>query len=72
MREEKMNEVIFINTPLQRGARKGKGCENRFNGFLSPTETVKTVSIHSVAGNTLLKQGVNETWHPAHLTYLTI
>jgi len=69
MRQKEMNEAILINTPLQRGVRTGAERENRFNGFLHPTETVETVSVHPVAGNTLLKQGVNETWR---LTYLTI
>jgi hypothetical protein len=68
MREEKMNAAVFINTPLKRGLRMDAESENRFNGFAWPTETVETVSICPGAGNTLLKQGVNETWYLADLT----
>ena len=68
MREEKMNVAIFINTPLQRGARTDAERENRFNGFARPTETIETVSICRGAGSTLLKQGDNETWYLADFT----
>jgi len=67
-----MNAAIFTNTPLQGGARTDAERENRFNGFVRPTETVETVSICPGAGNTLLKQGVNETWRLADLTDVTI
>jgi hypothetical protein len=67
-----MNAAIFMNTPLQRGAQTGEGRENRFNGFTWRTETVETVSICPGAGNTLLKQGVNEIWRSIDLSDLTI
>ncbi|MGA9451692.1 MAG: hypothetical protein WBW41_10185 [Verrucomicrobiia bacterium] len=60
MREEEMNGSIFINTPLQRGARTGEERENRFNGFARGTETVETVPALLRTSHTPLKQGVNE------------
>jgi hypothetical protein len=60
MRQKEMNEVIFINTPLQRGARTGEERENRFNGFARGTKTVETVPALWRTLNTPLKQGVNE------------
>jgi len=68
MRQKKVNAAIFINTPLQRGARMDAGRENRFNGIAQPTEAVETVSICPGAGNTLLKQGVNEIRRLVDLT----
>jgi hypothetical protein len=59
MRQKEMNESIFINTPLQQGARMGKERENRFNGFAHGTETVETVPVLLRASHTPLKQGVN-------------
>jgi hypothetical protein len=58
---EEMNEAIFINTPLQRGAGTTNGYQNRFNGFSRGMKTVETVSACRLTLDTHLKQGVNET-----------
>ena len=57
-------EQILINTLLQQGEKCPSEAGNRFNGFPSPTETVKTVSRRTWFPITPLKQGVNERRPP--------
>ena len=53
--------ATLINTPLQRGARRGRSLRNRFNGFSQSVETVETVSVPHRTARTPLKRGVNES-----------
>jgi len=52
--------MVFVNTPLQRGGALACGCQNRFNGFHTPSATVKTVGGPLAARAALPKQGMNE------------
>ena len=54
-------QANLINTPLQRGVRRGPGIFNRFNGCHSVRETVETVGVKVAVLGTQLKQGVNES-----------
>ena len=58
----------LINTPLQRGDATSRGGENRFNGFPGGGETIKMVLSCTMAFNTPLKQGVNESGLFSNLT----
>jgi hypothetical protein len=59
-----MNKTGLINTPLQRGDSGRAHGTNRFSGFASGEQTVKTVGIRTRSDNTPLKRGVNESEAP--------
>ena len=51
---------FIINTPLQRGVRRGAETQNRFNGFHALSKTAEAVGTSLPHSYTPLKQGVNE------------
>jgi hypothetical protein len=57
-------KAAFINTPLQRGARRPDQSANRFNGLQPRAKPVETVSRPHRSLITPLKRGVNERMAP--------
>jgi len=55
---------VLINTPLQRGGRRGVRPPNRFSGFQHWCKTAEAVHVPFCGDVTPLKRGVNENRSP--------